>query len=144
MNSTQIFTAALGLDIPWHIREIRLDTLDREERELHIYLDFILGYKFTSRTGEQASAYDTEEKQWQHLNFFQHRCYLHALVPRLKDSDGKVYRLEVPWARTGSGFTPLFEAYAMLLIESEMPVCKVADNLSVTQPRVWRIFDYWI
>jgi transposase len=32
----------------------------------------------------------------------------------------------------------------MLLIESEMPVCKVAQTLSVTQPRIWRGFDYWI
>jgi transposase len=32
----------------------------------------------------------------------------------------------------------------MLLIESEMPVCKVAKTLDVTQPRIWRIFNYWI
>jgi transposase len=32
----------------------------------------------------------------------------------------------------------------MLLIESEMPVCRVAENLSVTQPRIWRVFDYWL
>jgi transposase len=25
-----------------------------------------------------------------------------------------------------------------------MPVCKVAETLSVTQPRVWRVFNYWI
>ncbi|MDR1244786.1 MAG: transposase family protein [Endomicrobium sp.] len=112
-----------------------------DNRELHIYLDFERGYKFTSRTGEQTVACDTEEKQWQHLNFFQHRCYLHARVPRLKDAEGKAYRIEVPWARSGSGFTLLFEAYAMLLIESEMPVCRVAENLSVTQPRIWRVFD---
>ena len=50
----------------------------------------------------------------------------------------------MPWARSGSGFTLLFEAYSMLLIEYEMPVCKVADTLDVTQPRIWRIFNYWI
>lgn len=141
MNSTQIFTTALGLESPWQIREIRFETLVSDNRELHIYLDFERGYKFTSRTGEQTVACDTEEKQWQHLNFFQHRCYLHARVPRLKDAEGKAYRIEVPWARSGSGFTLLFEAYAMLLIESEMPVCRVAENLSVTQPRIWRVFD---
>jgi transposase len=44
----------------------------------------------------------------------------------------------------GSGFTLMFEAYAMLLLESEMAVCKVAGNLSVTKPRIWRVFDYRI
>jgi transposase len=62
----------------------------------------------------------------------------------LLDADGKVYQVEVPWARAGSGFTLLFEAYAMLLIECEMPVCNVAKTLEVTQPRIWRVFNYWI
>jgi transposase len=107
-------------------------------------LDFERGFKFLTRSGNYSTAYDTEHKQWQHLNFFQHRCYLHARVPRLRDAEDKVYMEQVPWSRPGSGFTLMFEAYAMLLIESEMPVCKVADNMSVTQPRIRRVFDYWI
>ena len=144
MNSTELFSIALGLSSSWQIREVRFETASVNERELHIYLDFARGSRFLSRTGEHTTAYDSEEKRWQHLNFFQHRCYLHARVPRLKDADGKVYQIEVPWARSGSGFTMLFEAYAMLLIESEMPVCNVAETLEVTQPRIWRMFDYWI
>jgi transposase len=144
MNSTEIFSKALGLASPWKISDVRFEAASEVERELHIYLDFERGSKFSSRTGEQTKAYDTEEKQWQHLNFFQHRCYLHARVPRVQDASGKVYQIEVPWARAGSGFTLMFEAYAMLLIECEMPVCNVAETLEVTQPRIWRVFDYWI
>ena len=144
MNSTELFSIALCLESPWQIREVRLESVSNIEQELHIYLDFARGTKFLSRTGEFTTAYDTEEKRWQHLNFFQHRCYLHARVPRLQDADGKFYQIDVPWARAGSGFTLLFEAFAMLLIESEMPVCNVADTLDVTQPRIWRIFNYWI
>jgi len=144
MNSTELFSIALGLEYPWHIGEVVFESVSVGERELHIYLDFARGSKFLSRTGSWTTAYDTEEKRWQHLNFFQHRCYLHARVPRLLDADGKIYQIEVPWARSGSGFTLLLEAYAMLLIESEMPVCNVAQTLEVTQPRIWRVFDYWI
>ena len=78
------------------------------------------------------------------MDFFQHKCYLHARVPRIEQSDGKIRQQSVPWARSGSGFTLLFEAYAMLLIESEMPVSKVADCVQVTAPGVWRVFDCWI
>ena len=144
MNSTEIFSIALGLEAPWQVQTVRLVPVSPTEQELHIDIDFPRGTKFLSRTGEATTAYDTEEKRWQHLNFFQHRCYLHARVPRLQDAAGKIYQIEVPWARSGSGFTLLFEAYAMLLIESEMPVCNVAGTLEVTQPRVWRVFDYWI
>lgn len=52
--------------------------------------------------------------------------------------------MQVPWARAESGFTLMFEAFTMLLVESEMPVKRVAKCVGVTAPRVWRVFDYWI
>ena len=45
--------------------------------------------------------------------------------------------INVPWARPGSGFTLLFEAFAMALIEREMPVNRVAEILGVNPQRVW-------
>ena len=50
----------------------------------------------------------------------------------------------VPWARPGSGFTLLFEAFAMLLIEYEMPVNKVASTLRVVARRLWLVFHFWV
>jgi transposase len=79
------------------------------------------------------------KRSWQHLNFFQHSCYLHARVPKLISSDGKVATVEVPWARPGSGFTLLFEAFSILKIESEMPVSKTADVMGVFPQRLWTI-----
>ena len=81
---------------------------------------------------------------WQHLNLFQHRCYLHARLPRIKSVDGTIHQVEVPWARANSGFTLLFEVYAMLLTESEMPVSRVSESVKVTASRIWRVFNYWI
>lgn len=82
--------------------------------------------------------------RWQHLNFFENECYIEARVPRVKDKNNKIHRIQVPWARRGSGFTLLFEAYSMLLIEQEMPVNKVAQTVRVKAPRIWRVFNYWI
>lgn len=78
------------------------------------------------------------------MDFFQHKCYLHARVPRVKNAEGKVTLQQVPWARKNSGFTLLFEAYAMLLIENEMPVSKAAKLVRVNPQRLWNVFDYWI
>ncbi len=86
---------------------------------------------FLADDNQHYTAYDTVERRWEHLNFFQHKCYLHAKIPRVKQSDGKIKTQEVPWARKGSGFTLLFEAFSMLLIENEMPVNKVAKILQV-------------
>jgi len=140
-NSEQIFAMALGLSAPWFIKEIKFD---QKTSRLDIYLSFTKGFKFKMEDGEQYTSYDTVERSWQHLNFFQHRCYLHARVPKVKQADGKIKTQSVPWSRKGSGFTLMFEAFAMLLIENEMPVNKAAKILQVYPNRLWRVFDYWI
>lgn len=140
-NSQDIFAIALGLESPWHIKEVKFDKVNSR---LDIHLSFEKGHKFKGSDKELYTAHDTVERTWQHLNFFQHHCYLHARVPRLKQKDGKIQTQQVPWSRPQSGFTLLFEAYAMLLIENEMPVNKAAKILGVYPNRIWTIFNYWI
>jgi transposase len=55
-----------------------------------------------------------------------------------------VRNVDVPWARPGSGFTLLFEALAMAMIEREMPVNRVAEILKVNPQRIWTIFNHWM
>ncbi len=101
------------------------------------------GSHFLGEDGRSCTAHDTVERSWQHLNFFEHTCFLHARVPRIR-YDGKTRNVEVPWARKGSGFTLLFEAFSMLLIENEMPVSKAASVVGVYPQRLWNVFSYWI
>jgi len=144
MNSAQLFTQALGLLPPWYVEKIKFDKESNESKRLHIYLRFERGSRFTDESGKQCLVHDTLERTWQHLNFFEHACYLHANVPRIKTSTGKIKQVNVPWARPNSGFTLLFEAYAMGLIEDEMPVNKAAHQLRVLPKRIWTVFNYWI
>jgi transposase len=144
MNSTQLFEKALALSEPWHVDRLEFKTTSSNLKELHIHLNFTRGAKFTDTHGKSCSVHDTVERSWQHLDFFQHRCILHARVPRIKTSTGEVKRVEVPWARPNSGFTLLFEAFAMSLIENEMPVNKVAKTLFVHASSIWSIFHHWI
>ena len=64
------------------------------------------------------------------------------MVPRIATTDGKVRTVDVPWAQSGSGFTLLFEASA--LIERKMPVNRVAEKLKVNPQRTWTIFKHCI
>jgi len=142
-NSKAIFSIALGLSKPWEVSEVKFEQKE-SEKILHIRLSFAKGSKFEGEDEQFYTAYDTVERRWQHLNFFEHKCYIHAKVPRIKDSSGKVKTYQVNWARKGSGFTLLFEAYSMLLIESEMPVSKASSVMGVYSQRLWNIFNYWI
>ena len=65
-------------------------------------------------------------------------------MPRITTTDGKVRTVDVPWARAGSGFTLLFEALALALIEREMPANRAAEILKVNPQRIWTIFNHWI
>ena len=140
-NSTELFNIALGLSSPWFVTNV---TFNSSLSQLDITVSFKKGHKFLMPDNESYTAYDTVERTWQHLNFFQHKCFLHCKVPRVKQKDGKISTQQVPWSRPGSGFTLLFEAYSMLLIESEMPVKKVAKVLNITDNRLWRVFGFWV
>lgn len=140
-NSAKIFALALGLDEPWFIEKV---AFDEPNSQLDIYINFTRGHKFSTNDGQVRTAYDTVERKWQHLNFFQHKCFLHARGPRVKQGNGKILTQSVPWARSGSGFTLLFQAFSMLLVESEMPVSKAAKLVQVYPQRLWNVFNYWI
>lgn len=143
MNSEQLFKMALGIQVPWEVVSINFEG-SGSDKELHINIDFKRGTKFPDESGALCDVYDTKEKTWRHLNFFQHACYLHCRVPRIQTKKGAVKLIEVPWSRPGSGFTLLFEAYVMALIESEMPVNKVGAIINEDAHRLWTIFNYWV
>ncbi len=144
MNSEHLFSMALGLQAPWEVKDISFTDNENGSRELHLHIGFISGTRFPDKTGELCSVHDTVPRKWQHLSFFEHTCYLHCAVPRIITTDKKVRTIEVPWSRPGSGFTLLFEALALALIEREMPVNRVAEMLKVNPQRVWNLFNYWI
>jgi transposase len=139
MNSTEIFQLALQLSKPWYVSAVRFETVPDGKMDLHIDIGFDRGFSFST----EGKVHDTKSKTWRHLNFFEYRCYLHSDVPRIKSEEG-VRMVEVPWARQGSGFTLLFEAFSLALIEREMPVNKAADLLGEYPQRLWTIFNYWI
>lgn len=143
MNSEQLFKAALGVENPWEVVGIRFEG-KQPGQELHININFKRGSKFLDEQGILCEVHDTIQKAWRHLNFFQHACYLHCRVPRIKTSTGQVKVVETPWARPGSGFTLLFEAYMMALIESEMPVNKIGQLVDENPHRIWTIFNHWV
>jgi transposase len=143
MNSDTLFGLALGLTSPWQVDSIDFSGTEGR-KELHIRISFARGSRFADQGGESCPVHDTVERRWQHLNFFEHTCYLHCRVPRIRTGSGKVETVAVPWARPGSGFTLLFEALAMALIEREMPVNRVAELMRVNPQRIWTLFNHWV
>jgi len=141
MNEKELFQIALGLGPPWMVDRC---TFDQLAGRLDIHLDFPRGGVFPCPLcGVSCKAYDTDELTWRHLNFFQHQTFLHARTPRVDCSQCGIHRVAVPWARSDSGFTLLFEALVVMLAKS-MPVLAVARCVGEHDTLVWRIVTYYV
>ena len=142
MKDTELLQIALGLAPPWQVSAAEFDP---DQKRLDIRLDFPKGSTFTCPTCGQVGlkAYDTIEKTWRHLNFFQHEAHLTARVARINCDQCGTRLVDVPWARAGSGFTLLFEAMIMVLAKA-MPVKTIAAFVNEHDTRLWRILHHYV
>ena len=137
-----LFTSALGLQAPWSVQDVALDTSRRR-------IDFNLTCNVSRLPCPHCAAldqgvHDRLTREWRHLDFFQFEAWLHAEVPRVACSAcGKTGQIDVPWAREGSGFTALFEALALSLCK-ELPVRQAAALLRCSDKQLWRRIDHYV
>ena len=138
-----LFTTALGLEAPWYVDDV---SFDASTKQIDLEVAFRPGSRFACPCCGAADqpVHDTRRRSWEHLRFFEHKAFIHAAVPRVACSQcGKTRQVTVPWARSGSGFTQLFDAFVIALVR-EMPVKAIADLLDVGDDRVWRVVTHYV
>jgi transposase len=141
MDANTLFSQALGLGAQWKVIKSEMDV---PQRQLRLELDFPAGTKFACpRCGQLCAVHDTVDKEWRHLDFWQHRTDLRARVPRVTCAEHGVLQVEVPWARAGSGFTLMMEGMILLLAQ-QMSVSAAARLLRTTDHRLWRVIDHYV
>jgi transposase len=137
-----LFTSALGLQLPWVVEDVKLDTARRR-------IDFEIGCQGAVQTCPACGAsvqpvHDRLRRSWRHLDFFQFEAWLHCDVPRIACTGcGKTTQMPVPWARPGSGFTAAFEALALALCR-ELPVRQAAGLLRCADKQLWRRIEFHV
>jgi transposase len=140
---TSLFTMALGLEAPWYVDDV---SFDASTKQIDFEVAFRPGSRFECPSCGAADQpiHDTRRRSWEHLRFFEHKAFIHAAVPRVACGQcGKTRQVTVPWARSGSGFTQLFDAFVIALVR-EMPVTAVADLLDVGDDRIWRVVTHYV
>ena len=145
MLTQQLFELALNIQDPWYIKDIQFSA---ENKRLDIHIDFRKGATFHYESAEDNikgdfKVYDTAPKQWRHLNFFEHECYLHARVPRLDITDTVKRLIDPPWSGLSNGFTMLFEAL-VLQLASHMPVHTVSRIVSESDYKIWTMIERYV
>lgn len=145
MFTQPLFELALNIQDPWFIKDIQFSA---ENKRLDIHIDFRKGSVFHYESTDENikgdyKVYDTVDKQWRHLNFFEHECYLHARVPRLDITDTIKRQVNPPWSGLGNGFTLLFEAL-VLQLASHMPVHTVSRIVSESDYKIWSLIERYV
>jgi len=139
----QLFTAALGLHTPWTVQSVDFQP-DAGRIDLHV--GFARGSRFECAgcgAADQA-VHDTRARQWRHLNFFQYQAFVNREIPRTRCAAcGKTLQVSMPWAREGSGFTLMFEAFAITLAR-RMPVLAIARIFGVGDDPLWRVLRHHV
>jgi transposase len=142
MDPNQLFALALPLPHPWTVTS---SALEGKPKKLTLTVDLVEGTRQLPccGCGGQSRIHDRRERRWRHLNFWQYETELVARVPRTNCAKCGVHQVEVPWARPGSGFTLLFEAWALLLAR-EMAVSEAAETLGIVDTRLWRLLTHHV
>src|SRR6185369_5549579 len=110
MDQMAIFSATLGLSLPWQVTSV---SFDRESNRLDIKVQYTQGSPLVCPIcGAQGVICASEaEETWYHKDFLRSATYLHALVPHVACCCG-VVPLKRPWCRSGSKFSLLTQSLA--------------------------------
>lgn len=147
MDTSHLFAAALQLREPWRVESVDFRDSGDGRQELHITIGFEPGARFhcpETGCGETVCpVHDRRERVWRHLNFFQYKAFIHAGMPRVTCPEHGVRTVSAPWARPGSGFTLLFEAWVVEMAR-HLPVSTLAEQVDETDTRLWRFIAHYV
>lgn len=104
----------LGIHSPWEIISVNLNIA---ESRVDIYVEYTNLSGKCPECGDLHPKYDDRKSRtWRHLDTMQFATYIHCQLPRLNCSVHKVKSLQAPWANKQSGFTLMFEAFAIKVL----------------------------
>ena len=136
MQDKELYQVILGLESPWSVSDVELDT---DSEEIRIHVSHPRGTKFSCPECErQLPCYDhAEERSWRHLDSCQFKTILVARVPRVDCPEHGVKNVSVPWAEKSSRFTFLFERLAIDVLLATQTVTGAMGLLRTSWDETW-------
>lgn len=138
-----LFEKAMSVKEPWYIEKTEFKTENQKDFtdwEMHIWINFRKWARFLDEDSwKELGVYDTKQKTYRHLNFFQYPTFIHIRVPRIKTDEWKIKTILMDFIRNNSGFTLLMEAFILQLVKSWMSVLKVWKLLWETDKKLWNM-----
>lgn len=113
MRDTEFYERLLGLNGLWSVEKVEMDVVGGEVR-IEVACDRA---KWAGENGQRLHIHGYEKRQWRHLDTCQLKTIITAEVPRVLDPEtGKTEMVAVPWAGARSGWTLMFEHFAIRVL----------------------------
>lgn len=129
MDFIDFLKEMLGITDDFAITSI--EKIESPEKIIRINLSYLPSkYYFL---GESYKVYDTSpEREWQHLSWFDYKCYIVCKLPRYIDKDGNVKTIEPNFAPKGRGYTHLFAIKIIEMLQTVKVQSTVASLLQTS------------
>lgn len=137
MQDTKLFETILGLQAPWHIARVELNT---NEQRVDLWLEHDSTRWPCPECGELLAGFDhAEERIWRHLDTCQFQTHVHAEIPRVQCPTHGVKQVRVPWAEPRSRFTLLMERLIIDLIQQCSTVTGACRIARISWDEAWGV-----
>jgi transposase len=139
VQDTKLFETILGIQSPWRISRVALDTTGER-------VDLWAEHGDTRwpcpECLEELPCHDhAEERLWRHLDTCQYQTFLRARVPRVDCPTHGVRQVRVPWAEARSRFTLLMERLIIDLIQQCSTVTGACRIARITWDEAWGVMS---
>lgn len=137
METRQLIKHALNLPPEWEVGEVSI--LD-DKNEIHIHIEYISQEGVCKKTGEICPIYDFRPlRSWRHLDFMGLHTYLFCRVPRIKNSQGEILSVPIPWADDDHRQSRDFEDYAVKVLKATHNQTKAGELLGTSYDKMHKI-----
>lgn len=139
MNDTQLYTQLLGIEAPWSVTSVELNS---DIQEVLVRVEILQrGSHFPCpECGKSCALHDhREERRWRHLDSCGFSTFMLARVPRVNCNEHGVKTINVPWSSPHSRFTQAFESFAIAVLQSTMVQSKAAALLRLSSAQIYEV-----
>ena len=110
---------------------VNIEKIEHPEKVIRIYLNYLP--RDYTLNNKRYAIYDLcEEREWQHLSWFDYKCYIVCRLPRYVKEDKKVAVIETNFAPKGRSYTHLFSSKIITLLQTVRVQKTVAEILQTT------------
>jgi len=119
---------------------VNIEKIESPQKIIRIYLNYVP--KEYKKDGRSHKLYDLmPEREWQHLSWFDYKCYLICKLPRYIDIDESIKVIEPKFAPKGRSYTFSFNAYVISMLQKVRVQKTVAELMNTSSYIVRSIME---